>query len=60
MQLFKKSEFGWVAKQYLQLNIKHGMMHAVFDGKTTHFIGEISYLALSENLNKISKIIIFG
>ena len=22
MQLFKKSEFGWVEKQYLQLNIK--------------------------------------
>ena len=36
MQLFKKSEFGWVEKQDLQLNIL-GVMHAVFDGKTTHF-----------------------
>ena len=37
MQLFKKSEFGWVEKQYLQLNIKG------LEGKTTHFIGEMSY-----------------
>ena len=62
MQLFKKPEFGWVEKQYLQLNIKGCCMlwlHAVFEGKTTHFIGEISYYALSENLNKISKITIF-
>ena len=37
MQVFKKSEFGWVEKQYMypKLNIE-GVLHAVFDGKTTH------------------------
>ena len=35
-------------------------MHAVFDAKSTHFVGEMSDYALSENLNKVSKIVIFG
>ena len=39
---FKKSEFGLVEKKYLQLNIK-GVLHAVFEDQTTHFIGEMSY-----------------
>ena len=37
--LLKKSEFGWVEKQYLQLRV----LLAVIDGKTTHFIGEMKY-----------------
>ena len=40
MQLFKNSESGWVENQYLQLN---WVLHAVFERKTTHFIGEMSY-----------------
>ena len=38
MQLFKNSEFGRVENQYLQFNI-----NAVFERKSTHFIGEMSY-----------------
>ena len=41
MQLFKKSEFGWVEKQYLQLNIKGFCMLCLKEKK--HFIGEMSY-----------------
>ena len=37
VQIFKKSEFGWVEKQYPQLNIE-GELHAVFDGKTTYLL----------------------
>ena len=57
MQLFKNSEFGWVENQYLQLSM--GAV-AVFERKTTHFIGEMSNFSLSENLNKISKIVVFS
>ena len=63
MQLFKKSEIGWVEKQYLQLNIKGCCMLALclMEKKTTtHFIGEMSYYPLSENFNNVSKIVIFG
>ena len=37
MKLFKKSDFGWVEKQYLQLNIK-GCYMLFLKEKTTHFI----------------------
>ena len=42
MQLFKKSEFGSVEKQYLQLNNK-GCCMLCLKENTTHFIGELSY-----------------
>ena len=54
MQPFKKSEVGWVEKQHLQLKIKECCMLCLME-KTTHFIEKMSYEALSENLNKISK-----
>ena len=41
MQLCKNSELGWVENQYLQLNINGCCM--LFERKTTHFIGEMSY-----------------
>ena len=40
--IFKKSEYGGVEIQYLQLNIMGCCMLCLME-KTTHFIGEMSY-----------------
>ena len=55
MQHFKKSEFGCIEKKYLQLHIKGCYMLCLM-GKQPILLE----VALSENLNKISKIVIFG
>ena len=44
MQLLKKSGFGWVEKQYLQLNIKGYCMLCLMKKKTKHFIGQMRYM----------------
>ena len=58
MQLFKKSEFGWVGKQYLQLNIKGCCMLCLKENNPFYWRDEL-FSFFSENLNKISKIVTF-
>ena len=54
-KLFKKSEFGCVEKQYLQLNINlKGCCMLCLKEKQPIF-GEMSYQGLSENLKKSQK-----
>ena len=58
MQLFKKSEFEWVVKQYLQLNIKGCCMLCLKENNPFYWRDEL-FSFFSENLNKISKIVTF-
>ena len=63
MRRFKKSNFDGFKSStlYLQLNIKGCCMLCLMEKQPiNHLIGEMSYKALSKNLNKISKIVIFG
>ena len=60
MQLFKKSEFGWVEKQYLHLIIKGCCMLCLKKKKNNTFYWRDELLSFIKNLNKISKIVIFG
>ena len=58
MQCFKKSEFGWVVKQFVPFSIKGSCMLCLMEKQDILLETEMSYLALSENLNKISEIVI--